>query len=992
MSATIPNWTSAQEAVKNVQSGNRVFLHGSACTPIELMNALADRASSLKAVELVNITTIGASKLTLPEYQSSFYFNCLFVSDSLRAAVDERRGDYVPVFLSEISRLFERGFLPLDVAMVQVSPPDRHGFCSLGTSVDVARSAVRSAKCVIALVNRHIPRTHGDGIMHISEADALVEHEQLLPELDYGAHLTEADMRIGKYVADLIDDGATLQMGIGSIPDAVLKSLTGHKDLGVHTEMFSDGLLPLIESGVVNNRFKKKHRGKVVSSFAVGTRKLYDMVDDNPLFTFLEASYVNDTAVIRQNPKVTAINSAIEIDLTGQICADSIGVRQFSGVGGQMDFIRGASLSDGGKPIIAMQSVTPKGVSKIVPFLKEGAGVVTTRAHTQYVVTEYGVAQLYGKNLRQRAQALRDIAHPEHRESLDKAIFERWGGIKVLILLLMFAFQSGESLMAQVGYMKSFDQAAVVSATVQASDAGIEIMKKGGNAVDAAVAVKFALAVTFPAAGNVGGGGFMVYRGADGTTAALDFREMAPGAAHRDMYLDKQGEVIDRLSTYGHLASGVPGTVDGMIKALEKYGTMPLETVIEPAIRLARDGFPLSWREAQALNRNRARFSNFESSTAYFTKPEGELFREGELFIQHDLANTLERIARHGRDGFYAGHTADLIVAEMKANGGIITHEDLERYESVWRPPLVVDYKEYQLLMMPPPSSGGIAVGQMLKKLEPYDLSRLGYNTPQTIHLMAEAMRRVYADRAEHLGDPDFYEVPVSGLLNTSYNRTRMSSFQPARASRSEEVSHGSPVMIRESEQTTHFSVVDTDGNAVAITTTLNGGYGSFVAIGGAGFLMNNEMDDFSIKPGFPNMFGLVGGDANAIEPGKRMLSSMTPTIVTRGDRLNMVLGTPGGSTIITTVLQVFLNVAEFGMNIQQAVAAPRIHHQWLPDQLYFEPFTFNNHTRERLEWMGHQLNERAFYTGQANCILITEDGRIDTGADPRGENHASGF
>jgi acyl-CoA hydrolase len=426
MSETIKT-VSAAEAVKSIQSNHRVFLHGSACTPIHLMDALAHRAHELSNVELINITTIGSTTLTDPTFKDSFYFNCLFVSDIMRAAVNDGRGDYVPVFLSEISRLFERNYLPLDVAIVQVSPPDKHGFCSLGTSVDVARSAVKHAKTVIAQVNKYIPRTHGDGVMHVSEANFIVMADQVLPEVNYGASLTETDIKIGNYIAELIEDGATLQMGIGTIPDAVLKCLTNHKDLGVHTEMFSDGLLPLVESGVVNNRLKIKHRGKIVSSFAVGTRKLYDFVDDNPLVVFLEADYVNDTAVIRQNPKVTAINSAIEIDLTGQICADSIGTRQFSGVGGQMDFIRGASLSQGGKPIIAMQSLTPKGVSKIVPFLKEGAGVVTTRAHTQYVVTEYGVANLYGKNLKQRATMLRDIAHPDHREALDRAIFERFG-------------------------------------------------------------------------------------------------------------------------------------------------------------------------------------------------------------------------------------------------------------------------------------------------------------------------------------------------------------------------------------------------------------------------------------------------------------------------------------------------------------------------------------------------------------------------------------
>lgn len=427
MTNKAPQIVTAEEAVRPIQSNQRIFLHGSASTPIHLMDALAKRADELQNVELVNITTMGDSALFDAAYKDSFFFNALFVSANLRGIIKEGRGDYVPVFLSEIGRLFEKGYLPLDAALLQVSRPDKHGYCSLGTSMDVARAAIRSAGYVVAQINSHIPRTHGDGIVHISEIDALVEHDAPLPELNYGESLGEADLLIGQFIADIIEDGATLQMGIGSIPDAVLQCLGNHKNIGVHTEMFSEGLIPLIESGVVNNSLKRKHRGKVITSFATGTRRLYDFVDDNPLFAFLEAGYVNDTAVIRQNPKVTAINSAIEIDLTGQVCADSIGTMHFSGVGGQMDFIRGASLSEGGKPIIALQSTTPRGVSKITPFLKEGAGVVTTRAHVQYVVTEYGVVNLYGKSLLQRARMLRDIAHPNHRESLDKAIFERWG-------------------------------------------------------------------------------------------------------------------------------------------------------------------------------------------------------------------------------------------------------------------------------------------------------------------------------------------------------------------------------------------------------------------------------------------------------------------------------------------------------------------------------------------------------------------------------------
>jgi acyl-CoA hydrolase len=416
-----------KEAVALIQSDSRVFVHGSAATPLALLRALSERASELRNVELVNITTLGTTPITHPEFRESFFFNSLFVSQNIRPVIADRRGDYIPVFLSEISRLFDNGYLPLDAALIMVSPPDRHGYCSLGPSVDVARSAIRNAKVVIAQVNPKLPRTHGDSIIHVKDITALAYGDESLPEVNYGDSLTPEDLRIGQYIAELIEDGATLQMGIGSIPDATLRALTNHKNLGVHTEMFSDGLIPLIESGVVNNSCKRKHRGKVVSSFAVGSRVMYDFIDDNPIFTFLEASYVNDTAVIRQNPKVTAINSAIEIDITGQVCADSIGTYHFSGVGGQMDFIRGASLSEGGKPIIALPSITPKGVSKIVPFLKEGAGVVTTRAHVQYVVTEYGVANLYGKNLHQRAKMLRDIAHPDHRAALDKAIVERFG-------------------------------------------------------------------------------------------------------------------------------------------------------------------------------------------------------------------------------------------------------------------------------------------------------------------------------------------------------------------------------------------------------------------------------------------------------------------------------------------------------------------------------------------------------------------------------------
>jgi acyl-CoA hydrolase len=420
------NYKSAEEALKLVQSNHRVFVHGSAMTPTHLLNALAKEASRLQNVELVSITLQGEVEAAKPIYKDSFFINSLFVSTSIREAVRQGQGDYVPIFLSDIPELFKDGILPLDVALIQVSPPDLHGFCSLGVSVDIARAAVSHAKTIIAQVNPHVPRTHGDSMVHYSRFEAIIYVDTPLHEANFGEKVSTAELKIGEYVAGLIDDRCTLQMGIGAIPDAVLQSLTQHKDLGIHTEMFSDGLIPLLEKGVVTNKYKKVHPNKVVTGFALGSKKLYNYVHDNPEFAFLDIDYVNDTSVIRRNPNVVAINSAVEIDVTGQVCADSIGTYQFSGVGGQMDFIRGAALSAGGKPIIALPSRTNKGISRIVPFLKQGAGVVTTRAHVHYVVTEYGVAYLFGKNLSQRAKALIEIAHPDDRETLEIARFERF--------------------------------------------------------------------------------------------------------------------------------------------------------------------------------------------------------------------------------------------------------------------------------------------------------------------------------------------------------------------------------------------------------------------------------------------------------------------------------------------------------------------------------------------------------------------------------------
>ncbi len=419
-------YVSAEEAVSMIQSGNRIFSHGSACTPNLLIDELARQSSRLKGVEFVSITQQGNVEAAKPQYKDSFYINSLFVSTPVRDAVNSDRGDFVPVFLSEIPTLFKKGLLPIDVAMITVSPPDQHGYCTLGTSVDVARSAVDTAKIIIAQVNPRMPRTHGDGMIHYSKIHKMVWHEEELLTVDYGAKVGEEELLIGKNVAELIDDRSTLQMGIGTIPDAVLKCLHNHKDLGVHTEMISDGIVDLVVNDVINNKYKGTHSNRTITSFAFGTRKLYDYIDDNPSFAFMDVEHVNYPINIMKNKNMVAINSAIEIDLTGQVCADSIGTFQFSGIGGQMDFMRGAALSDGGKPIIAISSRTKKGVPRIVPFLKPGAGVVTTRGHIHYVVTEFGTAYLYGKSLRQRAKALIDISHPDDREMLEKATFERF--------------------------------------------------------------------------------------------------------------------------------------------------------------------------------------------------------------------------------------------------------------------------------------------------------------------------------------------------------------------------------------------------------------------------------------------------------------------------------------------------------------------------------------------------------------------------------------
>ncbi len=418
-------YTTAQEALNLIQSGHRIFIHGSACTPQYLLRELVHHKDRLRNTEIISITLQGKIEIADPGFEQSFHINSLFVSEPIRQAVMEGRADYIPAFLSDIPDMI-RTVLPVDVAIVQVSAPDAHGYCTLGTSVDIARTAVNCAKIIIAQVNPQMPRTHGDGMIHTDRFSAMVFHDEALPQVDYGAKLTDIELKVGQNVASMIEDGSTLQVGIGTIPDAVLKSLYGHKNLGMHTEMFSDGVIDLFEKDIINNSKKKIHPNKLVTSFALGTNKLYNYVNDNPAINFLDIDYVNDPVVIKRNPKVIAINSAVEVDLTGQICSDSIGKYQYSGIGGQMDFMRGAALSEGGKPIIAITSRTHKGVSRIVPYLQQGAGVVTTRGHIHYVVTEYGIAYLYGKNLRQRAKILIDIAHPDDREYLTQQCYERF--------------------------------------------------------------------------------------------------------------------------------------------------------------------------------------------------------------------------------------------------------------------------------------------------------------------------------------------------------------------------------------------------------------------------------------------------------------------------------------------------------------------------------------------------------------------------------------
>lgn len=559
------------------------------------------------------------------------------------------------------------------------------------------------------------------------------------------------------------------------------------------------------------------------------------------------------------------------------------------------------------------------------------------------------------------------------------------------LLLLLFTFVlTSQSLTAQVLNTKSYDNGLVVTADKYASVIGKDILERGGNAIDAAVAVQFALAVTLPRAGNIGGGGFMVVHLAEGETTTLDFREKAPQSATRDMYI-RNGEFDGDLSWEGILAVGVPGTVDGMITALERYGRMPLDMVIQPAIDLAREGYLLSYSHAQDLNNHRETFKKYQASANYFTTKDSEGFQEGDLFVQQDLAETLERIARFGREGFYAGPTADAIVNEMERYRGLIDYSDLENYESVWRDPVEAEFNGYNLYMMPPPSSGSIAIAQILEMIDEYPLQEMGHNSADYIHVVSEAMRRAFADRSFYLGDPDFVDIPIEELISESYNNKRMESFREDAATSSSSLEHGSIAGYTESSETTHFSVIDNEGNAVAVTTTLNGSFGSHVSVSGAGFLLNNEMDDFSSQPGEPNAYGLIGAEANAIEPGKRMLSSMSPTIVTRNGKVDMILGAAGGPRIITATLQSFLNRAVFEMRPQQATAQPRFHHQWLPDMIFFDDFGLSPDTQQLLREKGHNVFPMPGI-GRTHNIFVNQDGSYNSGVDPRGDGHASGY